>query len=285
VQLDIISIINNGSNDFIIKMQQKYPLKIVGFSNVKYDERGALKFSIYFYCKECKQEILMAHNIDPAFMNHFKIGSILFKDKIIESEKLFPLIFEINFDKTEAIPFRGFNFDTQYFFFRTDYGLLIKNAYNYFENTYITKTTYKDINIYIPTFLIGKYFYFPNSRIKEAFQYQNMEQLYYPVYSNCDEKKFVLKTRTGQHNDTIKLICLYHCNEYARNMFYKLSAMIKNEPVPNCFSFPLKGKTTVKLLGKFLKDPDTNQLHFIAYDLIDVSLKNICGEDILFIYG
>ncbi|WP_457563164.1 hypothetical protein, partial [Caminibacter pacificus] len=103
MQLNVISILNNGSNDLILKIQKQHPLKIVGFSNVKYDGRNALKFSIYFYCRECKQKILLAHNIDPAFMSHFKIGSILYKDAIIENEKLFPLALDIDFKKVEYI--------------------------------------------------------------------------------------------------------------------------------------------------------------------------------------
>ncbi len=281
MQLNIISILNNGSNDFIIDMQRKYPLKIVGFSNIKYNEKGALKFSVYFYCKEYKKYILMAHNIDPAFMSHFKIGSYLYKDEVIDNEKLFPLTLEVNFNSIEYLPFRGLCFDEQHIFYNTVYGLLARHAYNYINNTYLAKFMHKYLTIIIPTYLIGKFFYFPNSRIKEVFQSQNLEHLHYSMYADCDNKSFVLKTRTGQQEDTVKLICLYQCNEFARKLFYRTSALIKNEPQkPNCFFFPLKGKAKVKLIGKFIKNSDNNQLYFVAYDLIDVSLKEICGEEI-----
>jgi len=281
MQLNVISILNNGSNDLILKIQKQHPLKIVGFSNVKYDNRNALKFSIYFYCRECKQKILLAHNIDPAFMSHFKIGGILYKDTIIENEKLFPLALDIDFKKVEYIPFRGLTFHEQHAFSNTAYRLLSANAHQYIANTYIAKYTYKNLTVFIPNYLIGKFFYFPNSRIKEAFHAQDLEQLHYSMHANCDNKTFVLKTRTGQQEDTIKLICLYQCNEFARNIFYRTSSIIKNEEKkPKCFIFPLKEKSKVKLLGKFVKEPDEEEMYFVAYDLIDVSLKNVCGEEI-----
>ena len=282
-QLNIISILNNGSNDFIIHMQKQHPLKIVGFSNVKYDKRNALKFSVYFYCENCKQKILLAHNIDPAFMSHFKIGNILYKDYIVGSEKLFPIEIDIDFKKIEYIPFRGLRFEEQSIFYKTAYGAIAANAYEYIANTYIAPYTHKNLTIFIPNYLIGKFFYFPNSRIKEAFHAQNLESLHYPMYADCDKKSFVLKTRTGQYEEIIKLICLYHCNEFAKNLFLRTSALIKNESKkPNCFTFPLEEKSKVKLLGKFVKEPDEEEVYFVAYDLIDVSLKNICGEQITY---
>jgi len=101
------------------------------------------------------------------------------------------------------------------------------------------------------------------------------------MYADCNDKTFVLKTRTGQQEDTIKFICLYQCNEFARNVFYRISSIIKNEEKkPKCFIFPLEEKSKVKLLGKFVKDPEDEEMYFVAYDLIDVSLKNVCGDEI-----
>jgi len=66
----------------------------------------------------------------PAFMSHFKIGSILYKDDIIANEKLFPLALDIDFKKVEYIPFRGLTFHEQHAFSNTAYKLLSRMLSN-----------------------------------------------------------------------------------------------------------------------------------------------------------
>ena len=286
---DLVKLLSER-NSSIIDMQENRPLLIKGYSPLKLYMRGDLRrkilVDIHFYDKKYDKK-RTAYDVHLETLSFFTLHSILHKNRISPSGEA--RIFDIDIKNYKTMRIK--NLDTK----------MQKNI-----NEFVYFSTYEYLNIFesndskivVPSCIIGKFFYYPNSHIKRAFFTQNISSIVEKGLTNCIKGEICF---TGTHIKFTKintiLAYLYYCDSLASKYFhnsfsyyfkeeikkYNDKSMLKNLKndfmwINPRFVFPLTSalKTPLNILFRIVEiDKNT----FLALEILDIDFKNLTGKD------
>jgi hypothetical protein len=264
----LLSIENLICDSSIIKLQETKPLEVIGYSNLKViREKGKYEFLTKIVFKY-DEETITTPLLQPEVLSFFPLKSKLYQGKIITNAYEIREI-EINFNKIEYSKFK----------YLKDINIksILSNKFEF--NPYTFYTFYE--NIYIPTLLIGQYFYFPNTNIRRLFANNDIYSLIHQI--DCKDGNIIFKNNVKFNEITAIITYLFQCN----NKFSKMYSQMYKYNIFTPLQKAEQENNYLQYLPTFFKFPEFNDKYkllirgeeidgyFIVYEILNFDFTQI----------
>jgi len=258
----------------LVKLQKEKPLEVKGYSNlevVKGKSKEEFLFRIIFEIND-SDSTFATPLLQPEILTFFPLKSKLYKGNIVERLGIIKEI-EINFSKVKYEKFKNLN----------DINVQSILADKFEFNPYTFYGFYE--KIYIPSYVIGQYFYFPNTSTRRLFRSNNINSLVHKV--DCQNGNIIFKQNVKFNEITAIIVYLFQCNKEFSEIFshmYKYNIMKPLQKsklekrilkyLPTLFKFP-NYQNKYKLLVRGEKVDD----YFIVYEILNFDFTQIVNLD------